>query len=147
MKYKQDYDICGWAVIDNMFATKGTVFKPGSLVKENYHILPVIFGKEYEDHNVVGSAILEAVDGGIYFYGTVTEPMLDMIHSGKIQTVSIYANKITRDTDGNVIDGTIRLLELVEYDGLPTEFQDTKIEKWKYKGKLYRRDGNELREI
>ena len=147
MNYLKDYDICGWAVIDNMVATKGTVFKPGSLTKEKYAKVPIIFGSIYDVGGTVGSALLETVDGGIYFYGIVTEPMLNMIHSGEIQTVSIHANNIKRDVDRNVINGTIRALELVKYDEQPPEFQDTKIEKWKYDGKFFRRDENELREI
>lgn len=150
MNFKKDYDFCGWAVIDNMVAWNGngTVVKPGALVQQQYNKVPIILGKKYSDPDaVVGTALLESVDGGIYFYGTLSEPMLEKIHSGEIQTVSIYANNIIKDGNGNVVDGIIRLLELVEYASQPPEYRDTKIEKWKYHDTFYTRDENGLRKI
>lgn len=151
--YERDYDFCGWAVIDNMAVSvmdDGTipVVKPGALSKGFAEIIPICWNHDFQDPDmIVGYGILKPVDSGIYFYGKLLYGLpravgsIEWIHTGKTQTMSIYADHIIFDDNKNVIDGVIRALSLVAYDEQTPEYRDTKIERWRYNGKLYTRTG------
>ena len=153
IEYERDYDFCGWAVVDNMVASvrdDGTipVVKPGALSKGFAEKIPICWKHDFQDPDmVIGVGVLKPVDGGIYFYAkldydsSLAQESIEWIHDGRTQTVSIYANRIVLDDDKNVINGIIRALSLVAYDEQPPEYRDTKIERWRYNGKLYTRTG------
>lgn len=151
--YERDYDLCGWAVIDNMAVSvrdDGTipVVKSGALSKDFAEKIPICWRHEFMDPDmVVGVVVLKPVDGGVYFYAklnydnSLAQESIEWIHDGRTQTVSIYANEIIFDDNKNVIYGVIRALSFVAYDEQPPEYRDTKIERWRYNGKLYTRTG------
>lgn len=151
--YERDYDFCGWAVLDNMAVSvrdDGTipVVKPGALSKGFAEIIPICWNHDFQDpYMVVGFGVLKPVDGGVYFYGKINydssrgPESIKWIHDGRTQTMSIYANRIVFDDNKNVIDGVIRAVSLVVYEEQPSEYRDTKIERWRYNGKLYTRTG------
>lgn len=151
--YEKEYDFCGWAVVDNMIAYARDdgiipVVKPGALSKEFAEIIPICWNHDFQDPDMlVGYGILKPVEGGIYFYGKLNydSPLgpesIKWIHDGRARTMSIYADRLAFDDNKNVIGGTIRAISLVAYDEQPPEYRDTKIERWRYNGKLYTRTG------
>lgn len=153
INYERDYDFCGWAVIDNMVASVRDdgiipVVKSGSLSKGFAEIIPVCWKHDFRDPDmIVGCGILKPAEGGIYFYGKINydsprgPESIKWIHDGRTQTMSIYADHIVFDENKNVTSGIIRAVSLVAYDEQPPEYRDTKIERWRYNGKLYTRTG------
>jgi len=151
--YEKDYDFCGWAVVDNMAVSvmdDGTipVVKPGALSNEFAEIIPICWKHDFRDPDmIVGCGILKPAEGGIYFYGKIDydsprgPESIKWIHDGRTQTMSIYADRIDFDENKNVTSGIIRAVSLVAYDEQPPEYRDTKIERWRYNGQLYKRTG------
>lgn len=157
--YEKEYDFCGWAVVDNMVASvrnDGTIpiVKPGALSKGFAEKIPICWKHDFQDPGmIVGVGVLKPVDGGIYFYGKINydsprgPESIKWIHDGRTRTMSIYANHLAFDDNKNVIGGIIRAISLVTYDEQPPEYRDTKIERWRYNGKLYTRTGEGLNDI
>jgi HK97 family phage prohead protease/HK97 family phage major capsid protein len=127
------YDFVGWATRNNILCADGRTIRHGAFSKNNGQKVPLCWNHDHTDiENVLGHAILEEVDDGVRAYGYLNhtkngDTARELIHSGDIVALSIYANQL-KQNGGDVIHGNIREVSLVHAGANPGAYIDTVIE-------------------
>lgn len=124
------YDFGGWATKNNLRCSDGRTIMRDAFKDNDGQTVPLVWNHQYkEPSNVLGHALLENRDEGVYAYcsfndtesGTIAKAL---VQHGDIKALSIYANKL-RQNGGNVIHGEIREVSLVHAGANPGAFIDT----------------------
>ena len=69
-----NYDFCGWATRPNLKCSDGRIIMADAFKGCNGQQVPLVWNHQHGSvDNVLGHAILEERDGGIYAYGTFNE--------------------------------------------------------------------------
>lgn len=130
---KSDYDFCGWATRNNLRCSDGrTIIKDAFKDCDGVKV-PLVWNHQHNDpHNVLGHAILQNRDEGVYTYGyfndTETAAVAKaLVNHGDIVALSIYANQL-KQQGPNVLHGTIREVSLVHAGANPGAFIDAVLE-------------------
>ena len=115
----KDYDFSGWATKNDILCEDNRVIKKNAFVEQNGTTVPLVYNHDHKDiDNVLGHAILENRDEGVYCYGYIDkdtpagQQALSLIKHGSIKSLSIYANKL-KQVGRDVIHGVIREVSLV----------------------------------
>lgn len=114
----QTYDFCGWATRFNVGCSDGRTIMPGAFAHSDGVMVPLIWNHQHSGaENVVGKAMLEARDEGMYAYGFFNgtengQIAKELVQHGDIDSLSIYANHL-KESNGNVMHGEIREVSLV----------------------------------
>lgn len=115
----KNYDFAGWATKYNIKCSDGKTIMPKCFSDCDGKTVPIVWNHRHEDiNNVLGHAVLEARDEGVYAYGYLNHDLdkannaKRMIEHGDINSLSIYANKL-KQSNGSVYHGIIRELSLV----------------------------------
>lgn len=114
----QTYDFCGWATRFNVGCSDGRTIMPGAFAHSDGAMVPLIWNHQHSGaENVVGKAVLEARDEGMYAYGFFNgtengQIAKELVQHGDIDSLSIYANHL-KESNGNVMHGEIREVSLV----------------------------------
>lgn len=125
-----DYDFSGWATKANVKCTDTRVILKDAFKHQDGEKVPLVWNHRHgEVSNVLGHAVLENRDEGVYAYCTFadTEEALKakkLVHAGAITKLSIYANQL-KQQGSNVIHGTIRELSLVLAGANPEAYIDS----------------------
>ena len=115
---KKKYDFGGYATKVNVVCTDGRTIMPDAFKHMNGQRVPLIWQHDYNSPaNVVGHAILEHRDDGIYAYGLFngTENGVtakELVEHGDITSLSIHANNLKQNGKA-VVHGHIREVSLV----------------------------------
>lgn len=115
---QQPYDFCGWATKFNVGCTDGRTIMPGAFEHSDGAVVPLIWNHQHSGaENVVGKAVLEARDEGMYAYGFFNgtengQIAKELVQHGDIDSLSIFANHL-REANGYVQHGEIREVSLV----------------------------------
>lgn len=111
-------DFGGWATKANVKCSDGLTILPGAFKHMNDKRVPLVYQHAHNSiDNVLGHAILESRDDGVYAYAFFNDTPQGKVAKGlvahrDIQHLSIYANKLSKSGQ-NVVHGEIREVSLV----------------------------------
>lgn len=112
------YDFCGWATKNDMKCSDGRTIKHNAFIDCDGKTVPLVWNHQHgEPENVLGHALLENRDEGVYAYCSFNESpegetaKYRVVH-GDINQLSIYANKL-KQVGNDVIHGVICEVSLV----------------------------------
>lgn len=112
------YDFSGWATKNNILCSDGRTIIKDAFKDNDGQIVPLVWNHNhsYAD-NVLGHALLENRDNGVYAYCSFNNTKqgknaMELVRNGDICSLSIYANKLQQNGK-NVIHGAIREVSLV----------------------------------
>lgn len=112
------YDFCGWATRNNIQCSDGRIIRKDAFKGNDGQKVPLVWNHQHNDPtNILGHAVLENRDDGVYAYCTFndTDAAKDaksLVEHGDISSLSIYANKL-KQNGPNVMHGQIREVSLV----------------------------------
>ena len=119
MSIKSDYDFSGWATRNDITCADGLTIRQDAFKECDGKEVPLVYMHDHDNvENVLGHALLENRNDGVYCYGKFNEDTDQglkakaLVAHGDITSLSIYANKLVkRGTD--VLHGAIREVSLV----------------------------------
>ena len=126
------FDFSGWATKANLKCSDGRVISPGAFKDMDGATVPLVWGHNHSDPMcVLGNAVLEHRDEGMYTYGTFNDTeqgrnAKTLVEHGDVVALSICANKLEQDGD-TVMHGIIREVSLVLAGANPGAFIDSVI--------------------
>ena len=124
------YDFSGWATRNNLRCADGRTIMKDAFKDNDGQRVPLVWNHQHaESTNVLGHALLENREEGVYAYCTFndTEPARhakQLVEHGDVSALSIYANKL-KQNGGNVLHGAIREVSLVLAGANPGAFIDS----------------------
>ena len=124
------YDFSGWATRNNLRCGDGRTIRKDAFKGNDGQVVPLVWNHDHNDpENVLGHALLENREDGVYAYGTFNDTEAGqaakkLVQHGDVKSLSIYANKL-KQVGGDVIHGTIRELSLVLAGANPGAFIDS----------------------
>lgn len=127
---KMNVDFSGWATRNDMLCSDGRTIRKDAFKNNDGQKVPLVWNHNHNDpNNILGHAMLENRDNGVYAYCTLndTEAGLaakKLIKHGDIRSLSIFANQL-KQADGNVLHGMIREVSLVLAGANPGAFIDS----------------------
>ena len=113
-----DYDFCGYATKNDLLCADGRVIRHDAFKESDGQIVPLVWQHVHSDpKNVLGHALLENRDDGVYAYATFNntpsgQHAKEMVKHGDISAMSIYANRL-KQYGTDVVHGIIREVSLV----------------------------------
>ena len=126
----EGYDFGGWATRNDLLCADGRTIRKNAFKSQDGQIVPLVYNHNHNDvDNVLGHAVLENRDEGVYVYGTFNDSesgqmAKELVKHGDVRSLSIYANKL-KQAGGNVLHGVIREVSLVLAGANPGAFIDT----------------------
>lgn len=123
------FDFSGWATRNNLLCGDGRTIRKDAFKDNDGQTVPLVWNHEHSDPtNVLGHALLENRDEGVYAYCTFNDSesgqaAKKLVQHGDVKSLSIYANKL-KQVGGDVVHGTIRELSLVLAGANPGAFVD-----------------------
>ena len=123
------YDFSGWATKNNLKCSDGLTIVKDAFKENSGRKVPLIWNHGHNDpNNVLGHAMLENRDDGVYAYCTfndteVAQNTKKMVAHGDIAALSIYANQLKKQGTF-VMHGQIREVSLVLAGANPGAFID-----------------------
>lgn len=118
------YDFCGWATKNNILCSDGRTIMKDAFKHNDGQTVPLVWNHRHEEPSeVIGHALLENRDEGVYAYGTFNDTengviAKALVQHGDITALSIYANKL-KHSGTNVVHGEIREVSLVHAGANP----------------------------
>ncbi len=113
------YDFSGYATKNNIRCSDGRTIRKNAFVDNDGMTVPLVWQHRHnEPSNVLGHALLENREDGVYAYGSFNDTAegqraKTLVRHGDITKLSIYANGLKQTTDGSVMHGNIREVSLV----------------------------------
>ena len=105
---KQKYDFGGWATKNDLLCADGRTIRKGAFKDDDGRTVPLVWQHNHEDPTrVIGHALLENRDDGVYAYGTfngseIAQHVKELVRHGDVCSLSIYANKL-KQAGGDVL--------------------------------------------
>ena len=130
----ENYDFSGWATRNDLLCADGRTIRKNAFKSQDGQIVPLVYNHNHSDaSNVLGHAVLENREDGVYAYGVFNDSdsgraAKEAVKHGDIRSLSIYANKLKQSRDGDVVHGVIREVSLVFAGANPGAFIDTVVE-------------------
>ena len=127
------YDFSGWATRNDLVCTDGRTIRRDAFKHCDGMSVPIVWNHQHNDPaNILGHAILENRQDGVYAYGFFNDTdsgkaAKQLVQHGDVQALSIYANGLKQQSNGrgkDVIHGDIRELSLVVAGANPGAFID-----------------------
>jgi len=118
VKVPSGYDFSGYATRNDILCTDGRTIRQNAFKHQDGKKVPLVWNHLHNDmSNVIGHAILENREDGVYCYGYLNDTDLaknarEQIRHKDITSMSIYANHLKQKA-GDVIHGMIREVSLV----------------------------------
>lgn len=128
----KNYDFSGWATRNNLKCSDGRTIMKDAFKHNDGQTVPLVWNHDHRDpFNVLGHALLENRQEGVYAYCTFNETESGrqarmLVEHGDLDSLSIYANKLQQN-GGSVLHGNIRELSLVLAGANPGAFIDSVI--------------------
>ena len=115
---RKKYDFSGWATRNDIKCADGLTIRQDAFADCDGVTVPLVYMHDHKDpENVLGHAMLENREDGVYCYGSFNETEKGemakaLVAHGDITSLSIYANQLVKKgTD--VLHGAIREVSLV----------------------------------
>ena len=112
------YDFSGWATKNDLKCSDGRTIRKDAFKECDGKIVPLVWNHQHYDvTNVLGHAMLENRDEGVYAYGYFNDTEAgrnakSMVQHGDIVSLSIFANKL-KQNGSDVLHGDIKEVSLV----------------------------------
>lgn len=126
----EKFDFSGWATRNNLKCSDGRVIMKDAFKDNNGQKVPLVWNHQHnEPFNILGHALLENREEGVYAYCTLNNTDSGrqaklLVEHGDVSALSIYANQL-RQQGPNVIHGAIREVSLVLAGANPGAFIDS----------------------
>ena len=124
------YDFSGWATKNNIKCSDGRTILRDAFKHNDGQTVPLVWNHQHnESANVLGHAVLENREEGVYAYCTFNDTEAGknaklLVEHGDVTALSIYANQL-KQNGSNVMHGTIREVSLVLAGANPGAFIDS----------------------
>lgn len=118
MAVPTNYDFSGYATRNDIKCSDGRTIRRDAFKDCDGKVVPLVWNHQHnESYNVLGHALLENREDGVYTYGSFNdtesgETARKLVQHGDIVALSIYANKL-KQNGGDVLHGQIREVSLV----------------------------------
>lgn len=118
------YDFSGWATRVNLKCSDGRTIMKDAFKHNDGKIVPLVWNHQHDGpENVLGHALLENRDEGVYTYCSFNDTENGqlakvLVQHGDIKNLSICANRL-KQQGGNVLHGEIREVSLVHAGANP----------------------------
>lgn len=122
-------DFSGYATRNDLLCADGRTIKKNAFIDNDGQKVPLVWNHQHNDpDNVLGHALLENREDGVYVYGTFNDTesgqvAKKLVQHGDVRSLSIYANKL-KQIGSDVIHGVIREVSLVHAGANPGAFID-----------------------
>ena len=126
----EKFDFSGWATRNNIKCSDGRTIRKNAFIDNDGQTVPLVWNHSHNDPlNVLGHALLENRDEGVYAYCKFNETesgknAKELVEHGDVTALSIYANKL-KQNGSDVIHGAIREVSLVLAGANPGAFIDS----------------------
>ena len=123
------YDFSGWATKNDLRCSDGRTIRRNAFAGDNGHTVPLVWQHSHSNpENVLGHALLQNKDEGVYAYCTFNNTnsvryVKELIRRGDIWALSVYATDIEQD-HGIILRGSIKEVSLVLTGANPGAFID-----------------------
>lgn len=123
------FDFSGWATRNDLLCGDGRTIRKNAFIDNDGCEVPLVWNHEHNDPNaVLGHAILENRDDGVYAYGVFNDTeqgrtAKSLVQNGDVKSLSIWANQL-KQVGSDVIHGNIRELSLVLAGSNPGAYVD-----------------------
>ena len=130
---REKYDFSGWATKNDLRCSDGRTIRKDAFKDNDGQTVPLVWNHDHNDPmNVLGHALLENRDQGVYAYCTFNDTAAgnnarQLVRHGDVTALSIYANKL-KQYGGDVVHGAIREVSLVLAGANPGAFIDAVLE-------------------
>lgn len=127
------YDFSGWATRNNLKCSDGRTILKDAFKGDDGQTVPLVWNHQHNDPlNVLGHALLENREDGVYAYCVLNETEAGknaklLVEHGDVSALSIYANQL-KQQGANVLHGAIREVSLVLAGANPGAFIDSVIQ-------------------
>lgn len=114
----EKFDFSGWATKNDLKCSDGRIIRKDAFKHCDGMKVPLVWNHDHTDPlRVIGHALLENREDGVYAYGSFNDTELGktakiMVQHGDITQLSIYANQLQQQGP-NVLHGAIREVSLV----------------------------------
>lgn len=111
-------DFSGYATKVNTLCSDGRTIMPGAFAQQDKMTVPLVWQHNHKSpEDVLGHALLEARDDGIYAYAFFNDTekakhARSLVEHGDVKRMSIWANELT-ERSKKVFHGAIREVSLV----------------------------------
>ena len=125
-----NYDFSGWATRNDLRCSDGRTIRKDAFKNNDGKIVPLVWNHQHNDPlNVLGHALLENRDEGVYAYCTFNDTEAgrnakQLVEHGDVNALSIYANQL-KQQGSNVLHGAIREVSLVLAGANPGAYIDS----------------------
>ena len=122
-------DFSGWATRNDLLCGDGRTIRKNAFIDNNGATVQLVWNHEHNDPSaVLGHAILENRDDGVYAYGVFNDTeqgrnAKKLVENGDVRSLSIWANQL-KQIGNDVIHGNIRELSLVLAGANPGAYVD-----------------------
>ena len=118
MSEQDKFDFGGYATKNNILCTDGRIIRQDAFKHDHGRVVPLVWQHGVNDpSNILGYAVLENRDDGVYARGVFNESpnaanAKNLVKHGAVNALSIYANKLGQ-VGKDVVSGVIREVSLV----------------------------------
>lgn len=127
MGYTGPYDFCGWVTKNNLRCADGRIIRHGAFRVNDGQQVPLVWNHDHgKVSQILGHAILENRDEGVYGYGLFNNTVAgqdakECVKHGDVKSMSIWANELDQ-VGVDVLHGNIREVSLVVAGANPGAF-------------------------
>ena len=124
-----EFDFSGWATRNDLLCGDGRTIRRNAFKDNDGCTIPLVWNHEHNNPNaVLGHAVLENRDDGVYAYGVFNDTeqgrnAKKLVQNGDVKSLSIWANQL-KQIGNDVIHGNIRELSLVLAGANPGAYVD-----------------------
>lgn len=125
-----EFDFSGWATKNDLKCSDGRIIRRDAFKHCDGMTVPLVWNHDHSDpYRVIGNALLENREEGVYAYGKFNDTELGKtakiyVQHGDIRQLSIYANQL-KQQGPNVMHGAIREVSLVYAGANPGAWIDS----------------------
>lgn len=126
----EEYDFSGYATRNDVRCSDGRVIRKDAFKECDHARVPLVWQHDHmTPDNVLGHAMLENRDDGVYAYGVFNETpsgqqAKELVKNRDVRALSIYANKL-KQVGPDVVHGMIREVSLVLAGANPGAYIET----------------------
>lgn len=124
------YDFSGYATRNDLRCSDGLTIRKDAFKDQDGVTVPLVWNHQHNEvDNVLGHAVLENRDDGVYAYGTFNDTPSGqnakrLVTNGDIESLSIWANQLQKHNGTDVMHGVIREVSLVLSGANPGAYID-----------------------
>jgi hypothetical protein len=126
----EKYDFSGWATRNDLLCADGRTIRKDAFKHNDGQTVPLVWNHNHSDpENILGHALLQNRDEGVYAYCTFNESEAGLaakeaVRHGDVRSLSIYANRL-KQSGSDVLHGMIREVSIVMAGANPGAFIDS----------------------